>query len=73
MATTKNAPTYESALKELEDLIVRLDGGQMPLDDMLSAYQRGSELLQFCQSKLQVVQNQIQVLQQQDATTGAAK
>jgi exodeoxyribonuclease VII small subunit len=73
MATSKPALTYETALKELEDLIARLEGGQLPLDDMLSAYQRGSELLAFCQSKLQVVQNQIQVLQSQDTTTGAAK
>lgn len=54
--------TYEAALKELEALVSGLDSGQLPLDELLGAYQRGAQLLAFCKSKLQAVEDQIKVL-----------
>lgn len=54
---------YESALEELEQLVVQLEGGQMPLDQLLTGYQRGAHLLKFCRDKLEAVENQIKVLE----------
>jgi exodeoxyribonuclease VII small subunit len=54
--------TYEAALQELEALVARLDAGQLPLDELLSAYQRGAGLLQFCRARLDAVEQQIQVM-----------
>lgn len=54
--------TYEAALQELEQLVVRLESGQMPLDQLLSGYQRGAALLAFCKDRLQAVEDQIQLL-----------
>lgn len=54
--------TYEAALQELEALVARLDAGQLPLDELLTAYQRGAVLLQFCRAKLDAVEQQIQVM-----------
>ena len=54
--------TYEAALQELENLTGRLESGDMPLDQLLSGYQRGAELLQYCRDKLQAVESQIKVL-----------
>ena len=45
---TPIAPSYEAALEELERLVSQLDAGQLPLDQLLVHYQRGSELLAFC-------------------------
>ena len=56
------APSYEAAIAELEALVGRLDSGEMPLEQMLSSYQRGAQLLQFCRERLQVVEDQIKVL-----------
>ena len=53
---------YESALQELEQLVGQLESGQMPLDQLLSGYQRGAALLAFCRDKLQSVEDQIKVL-----------
>lgn len=53
---------YEAALQELEQLVSRLESGDMPLEQLLSGYQRGAQLLQFCRDKLQAVENQISVL-----------
>ena len=54
--------TYEAALQELEKLVGRLDSGEMPLEQLLSGYRRGAELLQYCRDKLQAVENQIKIL-----------
>lgn len=56
------APSYEAALEELEQLVSRLESGDMPLEQLLSGYQRGAELLKFCRDKLEAVENQIKVL-----------
>ena len=61
---TADAPVnYESALAELEKLVMQLEGGQMPLDQLLTGYQRGAQLLKFCRDKLEAVENQIKVLE----------
>lgn len=54
--------TYEAALTELENLVGQLESGQLPLDQLLSGYQRGAVLLAFCRDKLKAVEDQIQVL-----------
>ena len=60
---TPPAPTYEAALQELEQLVAQLDAGQLPLEQLLSRYQRGAELLAFCRARLDAVEQQIQVLE----------
>ena len=54
--------TYEAALQELEQLVGQLESGDLPLDQLLSGYQRGAELLKFCRDRLEAVENQIRVL-----------
>jgi exodeoxyribonuclease VII small subunit len=49
-------------MQELDALVRRLESGEMPLDQLLTGYQRGAALLQFCRDKLQAVEDQIKVL-----------
>ncbi len=60
---TTEPTSYEAALQELEQLVVRIESGQLPLDQLLAGYQRGAALLALCRERLQAVQNQIQVLE----------
>ena len=53
--------SYEAALEELEQLVARIESGQLPLDQMLAGYQRGATLLAFCRHRLDAVQDQIKV------------
>ena len=53
---------YEAALQELESLVQRLESGQMPLDELLTGYRRGAQLLAYCRARLEAVESQIQVL-----------
>jgi exodeoxyribonuclease VII small subunit len=66
LAASQNSPelppSYEGAMQELEDLVRRLESGEMPLDQLLSGYQRGAALLQLCRDKLVAVEDQIKVL-----------
>ena len=66
-APTAAAPalpaTYEAALLELEGLVSGLESGQLPLDQLLTGYQRGAQLLAFCRSRLEAVETQIKVLE----------
>lgn len=62
-ASAEQPASYEAALEELEQLVAQLDAGQLPLDQLLSRYQRGAELLAFCRERLQAVENQIKVLE----------
>jgi exodeoxyribonuclease VII small subunit len=55
--------SYEAALAELEQLVSQLDAGQLPLEQLLTHYQRGAELLAFCRARLDAVENQIKVLE----------
>lgn len=60
---TAQAPaSYESALQELETLVQQMEAGQLPLADLLSGYQRGAELLGYCRTQLDAVEQQIKVL-----------
>jgi exodeoxyribonuclease VII small subunit len=54
--------SYEAALEELEQLVGRIESGQMPLDQMLAGYRRGAALLAFCRKRLDAVQDQIKIL-----------
>lgn len=57
------APTsYEAALAELEQWVGAMEAGQLPLDKLLHAYQRGAELLAYCRGQLQAVEQQVKVL-----------
>lgn len=55
-------PAYEAAMQELERLVGSMESGNMPLDQLLSSYQRGAVLLQLCRERLQAVEEQIKVL-----------
>ncbi len=67
VSTTPPAPalpaTYEAALQELEALVASLESGQLPLDQLLTGYQRGAQLLSFCKRKLEAVETQVKVLE----------
>ena len=54
--------TFEKALEELEALVARMEDGKLPLEESLAAYQRGAELVKFCESKLTDAQARIAIL-----------
>ena len=57
--TSKN---FEAALAELDLLVEKMESGQLPLEESLTAYQRGTELLKFCEAVLKDAEQKIKVL-----------
>jgi len=61
--TPKEPTSYEQALVELDRLVQQMEGGQLPLDQLLDGYRRGAELLRFCRTRLQAVEEQVKLLE----------
>ena len=56
--------SYEDALAELERLVQAMEGAQLPLDSLLQSYRRGAQLLDYCRTRLQAVEQQVKLLDQ---------
>ena len=54
---------YEEAVAELEGLIAKMESGKLSLEDTLSAYKRGADLLKHCQKVLEQVEQQVKIVQ----------
>ena len=64
VAAMEAPPTsFEAALAELEAIVASMEGGELALEQSLSAYTRGAVLLQYCQSALKDAQQQVKVLE----------
>jgi len=61
-STPKEPASYEVALAELDRLVQQMEGGQLPLDQLLDSYRRGSDLLAWCRQRLQAVEEQVKQL-----------
>ena len=57
-----NIPDFEAALAELEALVARLEGGDLPLDEALKTFERGVELTRHCQASLKSAQQKVEIL-----------
>jgi exodeoxyribonuclease VII small subunit len=54
--------SYGDAVEQLEALIANLESGQLPLEELLGQYQRGAALLKYCRERLQAVDEQVKLL-----------
>jgi exodeoxyribonuclease VII small subunit len=61
-SSAAEALTFEKALDELESLVARMEDGKLPLEESLAAYQRGAELIKFCESRLADAQARVAIL-----------
>lgn len=55
--------SFEDAMAELAQLVAQMEAGALPLEASVAAYQRGSELIQYCAAQLERVDSQVKVLQ----------
>ena len=62
ITTSVEELTFEQALDQLDQLVRRMESGDLGLDESIAAYRRGAELARFCQSRLADAEQQIQKL-----------
>ncbi len=53
---------FELAMQALESLVDQMESGQLPLEDMLTAYQRGAALVGVCKQRLMAIEQQVSLL-----------
>jgi exodeoxyribonuclease VII small subunit len=54
--------TFEEAEKELQQIVERLERGNVPLDDAVALWERGEELYRLCRERLDVAQGKVEEL-----------
>lgn len=57
-----DAPSFETAIAELEAIVSQMESGNLPLEQALNAYQRGASLLHICQQTLSNAEQQVRIL-----------
>ena len=63
MPKKNEAPaSFETALSELEQIVTRLEGGDLPLEEALNEFERGVQLARQGQVKLQQAEQRVQIL-----------
>jgi exodeoxyribonuclease VII small subunit len=61
LATTPDR--FETALAELERIVVQMEGGALTLEQSLAAYRRGAELVGTARQALAHVEQQVRILE----------
>lgn len=66
MARKKAALDFEQSLSELQTLVERLESGELPLEESLSAFEQGIRLTRDCQGALTQAEQKVQILLERD-------
>ena len=53
---------FEQALEKLEEIVDKLESGDIGLDESIKQYEEGMKLLKFCTAKLDEVEKKIEIL-----------
>lgn len=56
---------FETSLKKLEDVVKRLEGGELSLEDSLKAFEEGVKHAAFCSRKLEEAEKKVELLLKQ--------
>ena len=62
MTSPAEGPTFESAQRELDAIVERLESGEASLDEAIRLWERGEELYRFCLARLDRAQGRIEEL-----------
>ena len=70
MTTKKKAeptePSFEEGLGQLEAIVAEMEGGRLPLEQLIVRYEQGSKLLGLCERRLKEAELKIEILRGRD-------
>lgn len=61
-APASSIAEFEHSLDELEQLVTRMEGGELSLDDSLKSFERGIGLYRHCQTALEQAELRVRLL-----------
>ncbi len=62
MEGAKKMPNFEASLHRLEQIVKKLEGGNLALDEALKLFEEGINLSQQCQKQLEEAENKVEIL-----------
>jgi exodeoxyribonuclease VII small subunit len=62
----KNEFTFEQALARLEQIVKSLEGGNVPLEDLIKLFDEGTNLVKLCTERLDKAEEKVKLLQLKD-------
>ncbi|MGA1840509.1 MAG: exodeoxyribonuclease VII small subunit [bacterium] len=60
--SSKDKVSFEKALKQLEEIVNKLESGDLGLEDSLELFEEGIKLSRFCSKKLELAEKKIEML-----------
>jgi exodeoxyribonuclease VII small subunit len=60
--------SFEEAIKELANIVGKIEQGQIPLQDSLTQYEKGMALIKHCRTILQKAEKRIEKISKEQAT-----
>jgi exodeoxyribonuclease VII small subunit len=67
--TTEKKISFEEAMNKLEQIVERLEEGDVPLEEAIAFYKDGMELSKLCHDKLKSVEEQLTQIITEDGRT----
>ena len=58
----KKSDLFEEALKKLQNIVEKLEKGDLPLEEAMECFSEGIKTAQFCHGKLEEAENKVQML-----------
>ena len=68
--TEQPAFDFEKSIEELEQLVGKMEQGDLTLEQSLKEFERGVELTRHCQKALQEAEQKVEILLQKSADAG---
>ncbi len=62
-------PSYEEAFAQLEQILARLEAGELPLEESLALFEQGSALIAYCSRRLEAAELRVRQWAPGDATS----
>ncbi|MDQ0231919.1 exodeoxyribonuclease VII small subunit [Metabacillus malikii] len=62
----QNEVSFEQAMQQLEEIVGKLEEGDVPLEKAIEYFQQGMELSKICNNKLQNVEKQMDFILRED-------
>ncbi|MDR7072679.1 exodeoxyribonuclease VII small subunit [Fictibacillus barbaricus] len=58
--------TFEEAMEQLEEIVEKLEQGDVPLEESIDLYQQGMKLSKLCHTKLKNVEKKMDTILHED-------
>ncbi|HEX3818255.1 MAG TPA: exodeoxyribonuclease VII small subunit [Chthoniobacterales bacterium] len=60
-------PSFEEAMKRLEEIVEKMESGELPLEDLIVRYEEGVKLVKVCQERLTSAEERIEMITRNSA------